>query len=357
MAEDFQSSNWWKTSRSRGRVDAGSSDDYDGASPATSTTIPEGTGAPFAWQVGAAATRQLKDSTLQLSGFGLSSPSMDWDQTLLSSSGRGESSFQAMLQEDLNSRSVFSAAHESSSSSPVQLKHINQPFFFDNSSISGSGFPLVSSTSSTSSIMQGFLENDSRHEQSLFDSQQMFHYQQSQFIQQKHQSAMVNHLQFTNNTPFWNASSFSQPFDLPIKGLEGGQEKKSSSEPALKKIRAETASTLPTFKVRKEKLGDRITALQQLVSPFGKTDTASVLHEAIEYIKFLHDQVLSTPYLKNGHPMQQQQQSSEKFEEGEWQKQDLRSRGLCLVPISSTYPVATETNADFWTPTFGGAYR
>jgi hypothetical protein len=80
--------------------------------------------------------------------------------------------------------------------------------------------------------------------------------------------------------------------------------------------------------VRKEKLGDRITALQQLVSPFGKvsfwifllfsnstltiaslcfvirlkahpmvmysylfqTDTASVLHEAIEYIKFLHDQ-------------------------------------------------------------------
>nr|GMC89885.1 transcription factor bHLH112-like [Ipomoea batatas] len=45
------------------------------------------------------------------------------------------------------------------------------------------------------------------------------------------------------------------------------------------------------MQVRKEKLGDRVTALQQLVSPFGKTDTASVLHEAIEYIKFLHDQV------------------------------------------------------------------
>lgn len=38
-------------------------------------------------------------------------------------------------------------------------------------------------------------------------------------------------------------------------------------------------------------------------------------------------------------------------------KQDLRTRGLCLVPISSTYPVANETTADFWTPTFGGTFR
>ncbi|PNX62362.1 transcription factor bHLH68-like protein, partial [Trifolium pratense] len=43
--------------------------------------------------------------------------------------------------------------------------------------------------------------------------------------------------------------------------------------------------------VRKEKLGDRITALHQLVSPFGRTDTASVLSEAIGYIKFLHGQI------------------------------------------------------------------
>eukprot|EP00249_Psilotum_nudum_P022565 c28567_g1_i2 orf=500-1390(+) len=43
--------------------------------------------------------------------------------------------------------------------------------------------------------------------------------------------------------------------------------------------------------LRKEKLGDRIMALQQLVSPFGKTDTASVLLEAIGYIKFLQEQV------------------------------------------------------------------
>ncbi|XP_004293560.1 PREDICTED: transcription factor bHLH112 isoform X3 [Fragaria vesca subsp. vesca] len=129
----------------------------------------------------------------------------------------------------------------------------------------------------------------------------------------------------------------------------------SSTEPVFKRARIETPSPLPTFKVRKEKLGDRITALQQLVSPFGKTDTASVLHEAIEYIKFLHDQVgvLSTPYMNNGAPIQHQQ-GCDKLKEGEQGgKQDLQSRGLCLVPVSSTFPVANETTADFWTPTFG----
>ncbi|GKV29250.1 hypothetical protein SLEP1_g38190 [Rubroshorea leprosula] len=54
-------------------------------------------------------------------------------------------------------------------------------------------------------------------------------------------------------------------------------------------------------KERKEKLSERIVALQQLVSPFGKTDTASVLLEAMEYIQFLHEQVkvLSAPYLQS----------------------------------------------------------
>ncbi|CAL5336977.1 unnamed protein product [Camellia sinensis] len=54
-------------------------------------------------------------------------------------------------------------------------------------------------------------------------------------------------------------------------------------------------------KERKEKLSERIGALQQLVSPYGKTDTASVLLEAMEYIRFLHEQVkvLSAPYLQS----------------------------------------------------------
>ncbi|RRT57534.1 hypothetical protein B296_00017240 [Ensete ventricosum] len=141
-------------------------------------------------------------------------------------------------------------------------------------------------------------------------------------------------------------------------------EKRNSSEPAPKKARTDTPSPLPTFKVRKEKLGDRITALQQLVSPFGKTDTASVLQEAIEYIKFLHDQVrvLSAPYLKNGHQMQQVKvtkiwQSLDASKDSGEQNQDLRSRGLCLVPMSSTFAVANEIPADLWTPSFIGTFR
>ncbi|KAL5578343.1 hypothetical protein UlMin_020042 [Ulmus minor] len=47
-------------------------------------------------------------------------------------------------------------------------------------------------------------------------------------------------------------------------------------------------------KDKKENLATRIVALQQLVSPYGKTDTASVLNEAMEYIQFLHEQVQLT---------------------------------------------------------------
>ncbi|KAK7405131.1 hypothetical protein VNO78_06329 [Psophocarpus tetragonolobus] len=192
----------------------------------------------------------------------------------------------------------------------------------------------------------------------------------------------TNQLHFTNNAPFWNANSepsikdarsnfipslqppFSTSnFDVQPKNLSevrdsGGVVKKSGSEAAPKRPRNETPSPLPAFKVRKEKMGDRITALQQLVSPFGKTDTASVLSEAIEYIKFLHEQVtvLSTPYMKSGAPIQHQQ-SSGKSKESEGPKQDLRSRGLCLVPVSSTFPVTHEPTVEYWTPTFGGTYR
>ncbi|VAH20773.1 unnamed protein product [Triticum turgidum subsp. durum] len=100
---------------------------------------------------------------------------------------------------------------------------------------------------------------------------------------------------------------------------------------------------------------------QQLVSPFGKTDTASVLHEAIGYIKFLHDQVasLSSPYFIrcSGGPVQLQHKQASDGDAGE-AKEDLRSRGLCLVPVASTYTMASETAApEFWHPTFGGTFH
>ncbi|XP_075478244.1 transcription factor bHLH123-like isoform X1 [Primulina tabacum] len=193
-----------------------------------------------------------------------------------------------------------------------------------------------------------------------------------------------SHLHFTNNTPFWNASAtmndarsgffpslqtqnpIAPSFDeKPKNTLEvqdsGTTTKKNNTESSSnKRARNEIPSSLPACnKVRKEKMGDRITALQQLVSPFGKTDTASVLSEAIEYIKFLHEQVsvLSTPYMKNGAPVQRQQISDKSKDIPEGPRQDLGSRGLCLVPISSTFPVTQETTVDFWTPTFGGTFR
>ncbi|KAK6946817.1 hypothetical protein RJ641_000290 [Dillenia turbinata] len=202
----------------------------------------------------------------------------------------------------------------------------------------------------------------------------------------KQQPSSLNQLHFSNNTPYWNASAttaatnvdirpgffpslqsqFSTPsFDdkskniLEVRESSTVSKKSSSTEPSTaKRPRNETSSALPAFKVRKEKMGDRITALQQLVSPFGKTDTASVLSEAIEYIKFLHEQVsvLSTPYMKSGASIQHQL-NSDKSKDPEGPKQDLRSRGLCLVPLSSTFPVTHETTVDFWTPTFGGTFR
>ncbi|KAK1285441.1 hypothetical protein QJS10_CPB20g00993 [Acorus calamus] len=70
---------------------------------------------------------------------------------------------------------------------------------------------------------------------------------------------------------------------------------------------------------RSQKLGDRVTALQQLVSPFGK-------------------QLLSSPYFDRNRNLQQ---GGDDNNGG-----DLRSRGLCLVPISSTASLTSDANLD-----------
>ncbi|KAK4374774.1 hypothetical protein RND71_005451 [Anisodus tanguticus] len=128
-----------------------------------------------------------------------------------------------------------------------------------------------------------------------------------------------------------------------------------SSGGISKKARVQHSSAQPSLKVRKEKLGDRITSLHQLVSPFGKTDTASVLSEAIGYIRFLQGQIqaLSTPYLGNasgsmGHIPQQS--------DSQYKVKDLKSRELCLVPISCMANVGSDTGADYWAPALGGGF-
>ncbi|XP_055815393.1 transcription factor bHLH111 [Solanum dulcamara] len=110
------------------------------------------------------------------------------------------------------------------------------------------------------------------------------------------------------------------------------------------------------IQVPKVKLADKITALQQIVSPFGKTDTASVLWETINYVRFLQEQIqlLSHAYMKSN-------TCKERYWGGfEGKEVDLRSKGLCLVPISCTPQIYHDTNngSDYLIPSYRGClYR
>ncbi|CAN4102803.1 unnamed protein product [Withania somnifera] len=280
------------------------------------------------------------DPNLQMMGLGLPSQGLDWNQPFFE--------FRSLLQEGLSSNANYQqegTCHEQDNNNwkPNNFSNAGRSLYYnptynnpsncDVNNIPPTSADVMSSSSSSSSWSKfpQFLPtlDPPKYKSGRRSSPSLHHGRSSHF-----HTGEVRNMSTTT--------------------------KKNSSETSNKRPRNETPSPLPAFKVRKEKMGDRITALQQLVSPFGKTDTASVLSEAIEYIKFLHEQVnvLSTPYMKSGASMQNQQSTTDKSnvnEEGG--KQDLRSRGLCLVPVSSTFPVTHETTVDFWTPTFGGTFR
>ncbi|KAF3783392.1 Transcription factor [Nymphaea thermarum] len=355
----------------------------------------------------------LMDSSLQLAGFDLS-PSMapDWGHALIRGGGRAEGSVHTMLQEeDLNSLPIFRREQSMSSghfhkdwacgtdSNINVMKQMQQNGFFGldqrlnsrDSSISGRSTNVsmnnFSSYGCPSAMLQGLIDQEAHlinmptmncrlNSQSLSADEfspswpkfpQFLKPASSSSSSSPHKHHPSSQLQFQNSAPFWNATAtmaadirptlyacpppqFLSPAfeDKPsihdiiskrnaeeIRDVSSPDMKKSSSTESFKRPRIETPTPLPTFKVRKEKLSDRVTALQQLVSPFGK--------------------VLSNPYMKSGAQMHQHHQNSDKPKVHEGPKQDLRSRGLCLVPISSTFP--SEATADFWTPTFGLNYR
>ncbi|KAK7857644.1 transcription factor bHLH153 [Quercus suber] len=145
------------------------------------------------------------------------------------------------------------------------------------------------------------------------------------------------------SSSFCNADSqFSGEEEIEVgKMMEHKRSPCSVEQSSLTSLASKRHKADLSAKERKEKLGERIVALQQLVSPFGKTDTASVLCDAMEYINFLHDQVkvLSAPYLQSN--------PSKMQELGPY---SLRSRGLCLVPVSCTAGVARSNGADIWAP-------
>ncbi|KAM0912039.1 hypothetical protein ACQ4PT_013059 [Festuca glaucescens] len=332
-------------------------------------------------------TRRSSNSSHQPSSDAVSSlgdPHMDWTHAFLS--GRSDAGFQAMLQDDMAASTTtrpLLRAHQ-----PAAIETVMNNQFRD----MGHGFGLPDQVPAASSPygtapLEGMFDNAAApvaagHNVPMFGECQSSASSSSTGMQMQSGVAQLQYLPGSGNyMPFSGAalsshvllqalqpkSSYrSNSNNLMAKSAEhacslAGRKTESDSPAAAKRPRIEAPSPLPTFKVRKEKLGDRITALQQLVSPFGKTDTASVLHEANEYIKFLHDQVasLTYPYLKNANPLQQFQQKgseNEKNDSGEPQK-DLRSRGLCLVPVATTYTVASETVPEFWYPTFGGTFR
>ncbi|CAA2967492.1 transcription factor bHLH112-like [Olea europaea subsp. europaea] len=279
-------------------------------------------------------------STLQMMGFEISSSTPDlWNQDILPENGRiSQGNCAHILQENLNSSINY--LPQTGVSCPQIQKDWNSKNWGQVSSVN------------TSSLLKFLFDTDSQPHNLSLENQAMNY--QSPTSDQMNEFAPyfpqlspltkpslpynqpANHLRFYNNIPLLNAKAASvndirasllhstqsqfTPSNINAKpnlhegvhretqGLSSAA-KKTSSQPALKRSRIETPSPLPTIKVRKEKLGDRITVLQQLVSPFGKTDTASVLHEAIECIKFLHDQVnvLSTAYVTNGSSVEHQQ--------------------------------------------------
>ncbi|KAL2662580.1 hypothetical protein GLYMA_02G053100v4 [Glycine max] len=144
-----------------------------------------------------------------------------------------------------------------------------------------------------------------------------------------------SHMHGRENSPS-NSSSKTSSFvsEVATKKRPSNCSLPKESEAKVKKSRP---SCPPLKQVRKEKLGDRIQTLQRLVAPFGKTSTAYVLSEAIGYIHFLHQQIqtLSIPYMKSAQskPSRMVQLDSNKVDRREFMP-DLRSRGLCLVPLS-----------------------
>ncbi|KAK9913450.1 hypothetical protein M0R45_037264 [Rubus argutus] len=128
------------------------------------------------------------------------------------------------------------------------------------------------------------------------------------------------------------------------KGTNSQQQCHNQSQEASMEIQDSRKLQVPVR--RSQKLSDKITALQKLVSPYGKTDTASVLQEASVYIMILQQQIqnlyrmLSSSY-KNAASLHSPQESGSGRE-----VLDLRSKGLCLVPISITKKVTMEEDVE-----------
>lgn len=123
-------------------------------------------------------------------------------------------------------------------------------------------------------------------------------------------------------------------------GMIGDKNREEGSVSSVKRAKAR----------RRQRLGEGIVTLQQLVCPYGKTDAASVLHEAMGYIRFLQEQVkvLCFPYLQCQHPSPECRPCDDGGIQPGQSTKGLRSKGLCLVPVDHITHISNSNGADLW---------
>ncbi|RRT79892.1 hypothetical protein B296_00010342 [Ensete ventricosum] len=117
------------------------------------------------------------------------------------------------------------------------------------------------------------------------------------------------------------------------------------------------ADQLPetSSEVRKEKLGERITALHQIISPFGKLVYDVKGNQPPPLIACTLSFVPGQMQILNENGMKK---SGEQDQEcNDERKKDLRSRGLCLVPVAFMMHVGSGNGADLWAPALGGGFH
>ncbi|KAL8168105.1 hypothetical protein V2J09_009604 [Rumex salicifolius] len=176
---------------------------------------------------------------------------------------------------------------------------------------------------------------------------------------------------FPSQQPF-QAGAMSATNQTPVSGSAGG----SGQAPQRQRIRARRGQATDPHSIaerlRRERIAERMKALQELVPNANKTDKASMLDEIIDYVKFLQLQVkvLSMSRLggaaanpssegggrssNNGNPgvvgssnegMSVTEHQVVKLMEEDMGSamQYLQGKGLCLMPISLATAISTTT--------------
>ncbi|GAB2225012.1 hypothetical protein Droror1_Dr00005794 [Drosera rotundifolia] len=106
-----------------------------------------------------------------------------------------------------------------------------------------------------------------------------------------------------------------------------------------RKVETCVGANVKRRKVRRRALGEGVAVLHRLVCPNnGKTDAATVLHEAKGYIRFLQEQVKVLCFFYSQSQIRSDCHSCDDGRESRDENKDspeenLKSKGLCLVPI------------------------